>query len=132
MTTNSQVSTATNLTGPDVSIQSSLSNAGKYFNNFYKIDFNVSVETNDAIVSFFEKYTQNKATAKNLSAAVMYTAMAQNMNPATVLAEFQKMPKGELNSYLVAFLNVNRVPTSMVGIKGGTKTSPFITRSILL
>ena len=58
--------------------------------------------------------------------------MAQNMDPILVLAEFQKMSKGELNSYLVAFLNITRVPTSVLGIKGGTKTSPFITRSILL
>lgn len=130
--TNSQVSTATNITGPDVSAASSLANAGKYFNNFYKIDFNVSSSTNDAVIAFFEQHTQNKATAKNLSAAVIYTAMAQNMDPILVLAEFQKMSKGELNSYLVAFLNITRVPTSVLGIKGGTKTSPFITRSILL
>jgi hypothetical protein len=131
MTTN-QVSTATNVTGPDLSVAQALNNANKYFNNFYAIPFDVSSETNDAIIAFFEQYTANKATAKNLAAAVLYTALAQNLNPLSVLSEFNSLPRGQLNSYLIAFLNINRVPTSILGLKDSKKTSPFVTRTILL
>ena len=130
MTTN-QFTTATNLTGPDLSPVSATTDTRKYFNNFYSMDLTVSVQTDTALVSFFEEYTANKTAAKNLAAAVLYTAMAQNTDPMTVLAEFQKLPKGQLNNYLAAFLNINRAPTSVLGFKGTTKTSPYVARTIL-
>ena len=82
-------------------------------------------------MAFFEQYTQNKITGQNLASAVLYTAQAQNINPMTILSDFQKMPKGQLNNYLAAFLNATRVPTSAIGIKTSAKTSPFVTRTIL-
>ena len=131
MTTN-QFTTATNLTGPDLSPAATATDTRKYFNNFYSIDMSVTANTDSALIAFFEEYTSNKYAAKNLAAAVLYTAMAQNADPLAILAEFQKLPKGQLNSYLTAFLNVNRAPTSVLGFKGTTKTSPYITRTILL
>lgn len=125
-----QISTATNLQGPDLS--NTANDARKYFNNFYTIDFNVSAGANDAMIGFFEQYTQNKTAAKNLAAAVLYTAMAQNLNPMQVLSDFQSLPKGQLDNFLVAFLNINRAPTSVIGTKSSTKTNPYVTRSILL
>lgn len=130
--TTTQSSTATNVTAPDLSLATSTVDATKYFNNFYATKFTVSAGANDAVLAFFEQYTQNKIAANNLTAAIIYTAQAQNLNPLTVLSEFQALPKGQLNSYLTAFLNVNRAPTSVLGINNGTKTSPYITRSILL
>jgi hypothetical protein len=128
-----QVTTATNTQGPDLSSNSSSNKASKYFNNFYSTPFNVSSNTNDAIVAFFQQYTQNITAANNLASAVLYTAMAQNLEPMSVLAQFESLPKGQLNAYLAAFLNVSRVPTSSLGINNGSKaTSPYITRSILL
>ena len=125
-----QISTATNLQGPDLS--NAAADARKYFNNFYTIDFNVSAGANDAMIGFFEQYTQNKTTAKNLAASVLYTAMAQNLDPMQVLSDFQALPKGQLNNYLVAFLNVNRAPTSVIGTTSKTKTNPYVSRSIIL
>jgi hypothetical protein len=127
-----QVSTATNVTGPVANQNAQTNPAPKYFNNFYSIPFNVSANTNDAIVSFFEEYANNATTAQNLAASVLYTAQAQNIDPLTVLAQFQSLPKGELSSYLIAFLNSNRVPTSVLGVKKSLQTSPYVTRTILL
>jgi hypothetical protein len=125
---NTQATTATNITGVDLS---TANNANKYFNNFYAINFSVSAGANDAITSFFQEYTPNLQTAKNLASAVLYTAMAQNLNPLKVLGDFERLPKGQLTNYLVAFLNTTRVPTSVLGINNGTKTSPYVTRTIL-
>ena len=131
MTTN-QITTATNVTGPDLSATATKSDARKYFNNFYSMGFSVSAGANDAILAFFEQYTSNKTAAQNLAASVLYTALAQNLDPLVVLSDFEQLPKGQLNSYLAAFLNINRAPTSVLGIKDSTKTSPYITRTILL
>jgi hypothetical protein len=130
---NTQSTTATNITGPDLNPALAKNKAPKYFNNFYATPFNVSSGTNDAIIAFFEQYTQNSVAAKNMASAILYTAMAQNIDPMAVLSEFQNLPRGELNSYLAAFLNISRAPTSSLGINNGTKaTSTYITRSIIL
>ena len=131
MTTN-QATTATNITGPDLSAASAAVNANRYYNNFYNSGFNVSAGANDAITAFFQQYSPNATVAKNLASAVLYTALAQNLDPLTVLSDFERLPKGQLNNYLLAFLNTSRVPTSTLGINNGTKTSPFITRLILV
>jgi hypothetical protein len=132
MASNTQITTATNITGPDISLATDKLDARKYFNNFYATPFSVSSDTDAAILGFFEEYTSNKIAAKNLAAAVLYTAMAQNINPLAVLSEFQNLPKGQLNNYLIAFLNINRAPTSTLGVRGNTKTSPYVSRTILL
>jgi hypothetical protein len=128
MTTN-QISTATNLQAPDLS--NAQQDARKYFNNYFAGDFGVGA-ANDAITAYFEKYTGNAASGQALAAAVIYTARAQNIDPMQVFSDFQKLKSNELNNYLAAFLNFNRVPTSIIGIKSTSTTSPYITRSILL
>lgn len=127
-----QISTATNVTGPNISTNPISDSTSKYFNNFYSIKFDISANANDAILSFFEQYTDNKITAKNLSAAVVYTALSQNLNPLMVLEEFQKLPKGELNNYLIAFLNISRIPTSVLGVKDSKRTNVYVARTVLL
>jgi hypothetical protein len=124
-----QVTTATNLQAPDTSVAQN--DARRYFNNFYSKSFEVG-PANDAIVAFFEQYTQNKKSAFNLAATVIYTAQAQNIDPMLVLSEFQKLPKGQLNNYLAAFLNTNRAPTSSIGIKTTNTTNPLVSRTVLL
>lgn len=128
MATN-QITTATNITGPDTSVAQN--DARKYFNNFYSKVFEIG-PANDAIIAFFEQYTQNKKSAKNLAATIMYTAQAQNLNPMVVLSEFQQLPKGQLNAYLAAFLNSNRAPTSVIGIKATNNTNPLVARLVIL
>jgi len=127
MTTNQQYTTATNLQGPNLS--GSLTTTQKYFNNFYTLDYSTG-PANDAIIAFFEQYTANKKSARNLSAAVLYTAQSQGINPLSILSDFQSLPKGQLTTYLVAFLNSNRAPTSFVGIKDQKKSNPYIDRLI--
>jgi hypothetical protein len=126
---NTQISTATNIQAPDLS--GSQNNASQYFNNFFALDFSVGA-ANDAITAYFEKYTSNPNSGKALAAAVLYTAKAQNLDPMTVLSEFQQLTPNQLNNYLAAFLNFNRVPTSIIGIKTVTTTNEFIKRLVLL
>lgn len=127
---NQQISAATNLVAPDLSATSTRNNTPKFFNNYFSTDMAIGA-ANDAIVAYFENYTNNKSAGKTLAAAVTYTAQAQNLDPMAVLADFQKLSQGELNSYLAAFLNFNRVPTSIIGIKTGRTTNPYISRTIL-
>jgi hypothetical protein len=126
--TNNQITTATNVQAPDLS--NTQQDPNKFFNNFFAKDFSIGA-ANDVIVSYFEKYTGSSTAGQALAAAVLYTAQAQNLDPLAVLGDFQKLKPNELNNYLAAFLNFNRVPTSLIGIKSTNNTSPYVTRSIL-
>lgn len=106
-------------------------NTTRFFNNFFIPENTVSSNTNDAIVSFFEKQTGNLESAKILSQAVIDTAFAQREDPLLVLDQFQKLTNNELNAFLALYLNTSRVPTSFLGIQSTAKTSPYITRTIL-
>ena len=123
-----QISTATNVQGPNLS--GGQNNAAQFFNNFFALNFSIG-SANDAIVAYFEEYTGDATAGQALAAAVIYTAKSQNLDPMVVLGQFQKLSQGELNSYLAAFLNFNRVPTSTIGIKTSNQVSPYISRSIL-
>lgn len=103
----------------------------RYFNNIYNPVVGISQNVNDAIYSYFEQYTQNKESAKILTQVVISTAQAQNIDPLIILADFQKLPDNELNAYLSLFLNLNRVPTSLLGVKLPPVTNPYISRTIL-
>lgn len=127
---NTQISTATNVSAVDIGYTPNLPQ--KYFNNFFSRDFSSGPDVDDAITAYFEQYTGNKASGKILASTVMYTAQSQGMDPMVVLAEFKKLNKGQLDSYLAAFLNFNRVGTSFIGIKTTKAASPYITRAILL
>jgi hypothetical protein len=102
-----------------------------FFNNFYKPEFVVSQDVDDSIVGYFQKVSTNKDTAKSLAGAVIYTAKAQNIEPMEILQKFASLPDGQLNSYLVMFLNLNRVSTSMLGVSNAPMTNKYVSRTIL-
>lgn len=102
-----------------------------YFNNFFKPTFDVSVEVDESIVAFFEKFTGNKTSAKAMAGSVISTSKAQNMDPMVVLQEFASLPKGQINNYLALFLNLNRVGTSLLGLSNAPVTNKYLSRTIL-
>ena len=107
--------------------------ADRYFSNYFVTPSTISSDVNDAVIAYFQTLTNgNLHSASILASTVVYTAMAQGLNPMKVLEDFKAVPTGQLNNYIAAFLNINRVPTSSLGIRHGTKTSPFVTRSILV
>jgi hypothetical protein len=124
----SQITTATNVQAPDLSnVQQ---NPEKFFNNFFSIDFSVG-PSNDVLNAFFENFTGNKQSGQALAAAVLYTALAHGMDPMAVLAEFQQLDQSQISRQLAAFLNFNRVPTSLIGIKATPPVNNYVSRSII-
>lgn len=102
-----------------------------FFNNYFDIPINVSSNVDNAIVAYFEQISENKAGAKSLASAVIYTATKQGMNPMSVLQEFQKLSPGELDVYTAMFLNLERVGTSYLGINNNNTLNKYIARTIL-
>lgn len=102
-----------------------------YFNNFYKPDFDVSQDVDESITAFFEKFTNNKAAAKTMAGSVIATSKAQNLDPMEILQQFVALPKGQINNYLVLFLNTNRIGTSLLGLSNAPQPNKYLTRTIL-
>ena len=106
-------------------------NENKYFNNFFDIPIQVSTNINSAVIAYFEQIADDKAGAKAVASAVIYTSLKQGIDPMSTLDEFKKMPIGELNDYLVMFLNLERKGTSYLGVLNAPKINKYIARTIL-
>ena len=106
-------------------------NAQQFFNNFFTRSYNISPDANDAVVAFFEKITDNREAAQALSAAVIYTCLTQDTNPMSLLQEFSRLQPGELDAYLAMFLNLNRVPSSLLGLSNTPVTNKYVARTFL-
>ena len=114
----------------DVSVNAK-TDPNKYFNNYFGPTFQVNPNIDAAILSYFEEVCGNKEAAKIMASAVIYTSYTQKINPMQTLAEFTKLPKGDLNNYLTMFLNLQRVGTSYLGLTNIPVTNKYIARAIL-
>jgi hypothetical protein len=102
-----------------------------YFSNLYNFKFDLATNVNDAVQTYFQEVTGEVESAKILAASVILTASARGTDPMALIQQFRAMPKGELNLYLATFLNLNRVSTSLLGVKNQPRTNYFVQRSIL-
>ena len=107
-------------------------NPDSYFNNLSLPPINVSQDVDDAVRGFFEQLTGNKQSAAVLASAIVYTSVSQGINPMSTVQDFAQLTRGELNQYLVTFLNLNRVGTSVLGLNAQPFTNQFVRRSIIL
>lgn len=124
------MSSPSNLTNVNVGSNSNTS-AQQYYNNYFNGTLNITSNQNDAVTAYFQSITENAQAAQILASTVIYTAIAQGINPMSIVQQFQEVPAGQLNLYLAMFLNLNRVGTSLVGINNQPVSNKYITRAIL-
>lgn len=124
------MATANNLT--TVSNRQDLTSEGNnFFNNYFQPNFNISQNLNTAILSVFEKITQNQESAKVLASSVIYTSLVQKVPVMEVVDRLRTMTLDESANYLSLFLNLNRVGTSFVGVHNRPKIGKYVQRAIL-
>ena len=122
-----------NLAPIDTGVEGVDFDPNSYFNNLSLPPIDVGVNVSHAVQSFFETFTDNKRSAEILASAVIFTSSAQGVDPMQTLDEFINLPRGELNDYLVTFLNFNRIGTSVLGVINTLRsTNQFVKRSILV
>lgn len=119
-----------NLTAPSYESNETVSTQ-QFFNNFYNKSYTISPNANDAIVSYFEGIADNKEAAQALAAAVIYTSLSQEVDPMSTLDQFTQLEPGEINVYLAMYLNLNRIPSSLLGITNKPITNKYVGRTIL-
>ena len=103
----------------------------EFFNNFFTKQYEISPDANDAVVSFFETITDNRESAQALSASVIYTSLTQETDPMSLIQHFASLSRGELDAYLAMFLNLNRIPSSLLGVSNIPVTNKYVQRTFL-
>lgn len=91
----------------------------------------ISPNASATVISYFEELTGNKEAAQVLSSSIIFTASSQGIDPIGLIQQFKDLPPNQLNAYLVAFLNLNRVQTSLLGVQNQPKISKYVKRSII-
>jgi hypothetical protein len=91
----------------------------------------ISAQASDAMLAFFEKFTGNSDSAQVLASSIIFTSAMQGIDPIGLLNEFKNLQAGQLNNYLAAFININRVPTSLLGVQNQPRISKYVQRAIL-
>lgn len=102
-----------------------------FFNNYFKPQYSLASNIDDATIAFFERITNNKEAARLMASSVVYTSLATNIDPLETLAKFASLSEEDLLAYTTLFLNLNRVGTSYLGINTTPKVSKYVQRSIL-
>jgi len=110
---------------------SSNTSTQEFFNNYFKPNFIVSQNVDDAVIGFLVQIADSKEAARLIASAVIYTSIAQHIEPMETIAKFSRLNKPELTSYLVKFLNLSRVGTSYLGINNNPTVSKYVARMIL-
>jgi hypothetical protein len=118
-----------NISAPKLGV--SQPNTEEFFNNFFSKQYNISPDANDAVVAFFERITDNRESAQALSASVIYTCLTQEIDPMSILQQFSVLSQGELDAYLAMFLNLNRIPSSLLGVSNTPVTNKYVARTFL-
>lgn len=114
-----------------ISISQADKDVRTYFTNYFNRIVDISSGQHDVILSYFEKFTNNKVAAEALASAIIYTAQNQRQDPIQVLEYFTTLEVGKLNSYLCMFLNLNRVGTSLLGISNRQVRNKYVKRNII-
>lgn len=114
-----------------VNLNSLIGDGSKFFNNYFNSTITISSAKDDAVVSYFETVTKNKQSALALASAVIYTSSALGIDVMNVLDEFKKLDQGVMNEFLCRLLNLNRVGTSLLGVKSKRPGNKYVSRTII-
>lgn len=107
-----------------------LDKTNAYFNNFFLNLEPVSTLINDDMLMFFEEFTNDKEAAKILSMSIILTAKQQNLDIDQIINELKSLEADKINAYITLLLNMNRVSTSLLGIKNVPNRSQYVTRTV--
>lgn len=79
-----------------------------FFNNYFEPDYSVSPDISDATVAYFQTITGSADAGRLLAASVIYTALTNKLDPASLIDEFRKIPSGKITEVKTP------IPASMI------------------
>jgi hypothetical protein len=103
-----------------------------FFNGYFSQTIQVSDAVWGQIYGYFIGLTKNSESANALSQAVIAICYNNNLDPLTLLTEFQANPvQSNVKTLLISFFNSTKGSTSKLGFKNNLNTSKYIERNLL-
>ena len=103
-----------------------------FFNGYFSQTIQVSDAVWGQIYGYFIGLTKNSESANALSQAVIAICYNNNLDPLTLLKEFQANPvQSNVKTLLISFFNSTKGSTSKLGFKNNLNTSKYIERNLL-
>lgn len=114
----------------NLTTSSASNSSGDYINNFYRPAYTVSSEQDSAVTAFFETITGDASSARVLASSVIYTAIAQGVDPMTIIDQMRNMDEENRTRFTTMFLNFNRIGTSQLGVHSRSRYNKYVQRMI--
>lgn len=103
----------------------------RYFDNYFKAEYNTSASAYDALVTFFSRQTSNMEAANSIATSILEACRNGNLNPMEILDTLRASSTEQQNQYLIAIMNTTRSNSSYMGFKNTSAGNRYITRTIL-
>lgn len=103
-----------------------------FFNGYFSQPIQVSDAVWGQIYGFFYDLTKNSDTANVLAQSIITLTYNNNLEPLSVIKQFQTAPNSNnVKNLLISFFNNAKGPTSKLGYKNLNSTPPNIARNII-
>jgi hypothetical protein len=108
------------------------SSSKSFFNGYFTQPIQISDAVWDQVYNYFLGLTKDPAAANTLAQSVIALTHDNNLNPLTVLQQFQSSPNNSnIKNLLISFFNNVKGSTSKLGYKNNVTTSVNIARNII-
>jgi hypothetical protein len=103
-----------------------------FFNGYFTQPVQVSEAVYQQVYGFFLDKTRDSSAAQSLSQAVLSLTYNNNLDPLTLIADFNKASnESDLKQLLVAFFNATKGATSKLGYNQTKGTNKFVNKNIV-
>jgi len=103
-----------------------------FFNGYFTQPVQISDAVWEQVYNYFLTLTNDPTAANTLAQSVIALTHNNNLNPLTVLNQFQTSPNNSnIKNLLISFFNNVKGSTSKLGYKNNITTSANIARNII-
>jgi hypothetical protein len=100
------------------------------FDRFYGYQQQVPVDAYDAVLSYFTSVFGSAEAAGNFTVSVFRISHATNIDPMTLLQQFQGQTAPEITLTLAYYLNSIRSRSTLLGLNVPTQPNYYVSRNI--
>jgi hypothetical protein len=110
----------------------SVTNPSVFFNGYFSQPLQVSDAVWGQVYGYFFSLTNDVDSANALAQGVIALTYNNNLDPLTVIAQFQSAPNSSsVKQLLISFFNSAKGATSKLGYKINNATPPNVARNIV-
>jgi len=103
----------------------------RIYDEFYRFETNVPAAEYDLVYSYFKKEMQSPIAAGNFAVSLFQVAERNNVDPLTLLQEFQGLNGVNLSASLAYYLNQVRSRATLLGVSSAIVPNFYAARNVI-